>query len=274
MLNCPECNLTVTDAHEECPKCRTNLDAVKAALNGEVIETVTEEPVPVKKRVIRKKVEPVEEPKSIKDEMIEAVIQSELEAMDIVEDEVRAKEEMIAAVVEAEALAIIEEEEAAEFLCETCLSPVEEGQNFCQLCGASVDAIEEVERPVIPKTDEESNKFFAALGYFFFFLPILGGYYRNSKFAKFHAKQATLLFAGSLAWFLGLVISRSIIESTLGMYDAHGITATWVYWYLRVMIQIMHLLPFGLMFIGFFNAVQGKKRPLPIIGRFNKDQDV
>jgi len=274
MLNCPECNLTVTDAHEECPKCRTNLDSVKAELNGDVVETIAEEPKPAKKRVTRKKVEPVEEEKSKKDEMIEAVIQSELEAMDTPEnDEIRAKEEMIAAVVEAEALAIIEEEEAAEFLCETCLSPVDEGQNFCQLCGSSVDAIEEVERPIIPKTDEESNKLIAAIGYLFFFFPVLCGYYRNSKFAKFHAKQATLLFIGSLMWFLSLIIVRTIIESTMVMYDGHGFTATWVYYYIRVMIQIMHLLPFSLMFIGFFNAMQGKKRPLPIIRRFNKTED-
>ena len=271
MLNCPECNLTVTDAHEECPKCRTNLDAVKAALNGEV-ETVVEE-APVKKRATRKKVEPVEEVKSKKDEMIEAVIQAELEAMDIVEDEVRAKEEMIAAVVEAEALAIIEEEEAAEFLCETCLSPVEEGQNFCQLCGASVDAIEEAERPVIPKTDEESNKLIAAIGYIFFFFPILCGYYRNSKFAKFHAKQATLLFIGSLVWFLGLIIVRTIIESTMLMHNGHGFTATWVLHYFRIMIQILHLLPIGMVAIGIINTLQGKKRPLPIIGRFVNIED-
>jgi len=271
MLNCPECNLTVTDAHEECPKCRTNLDSVKAALNGEV-ETVIEAK-PVKKRVVRKKVEPVEEPKSKKDEMIAAVIQAELEVDTLENDEVRAKEEMIAAVVEAEALAIIEEEEAAEFLCETCLSPVDEGQNFCQLCGSSVEAIEEAERPIIPKTDEESNKLIAAIGYPLFFFPVLCGYYRNSKFAKFHSKQATLLFIGSLVWFLGLVIIRTIIESTMTMHEGHGFTATTVLHYLRVMIQIMHWLPFGLMFIGFFNAMQGKKRPLPIIGRFIKIED-
>jgi len=274
MLNCPECNLTVTDAHEECPKCRTNLDSVKAELNGVIPDAAVAEESKPKKRIVRKREEPVTpEPKSVKEEMIEAVIQAEREAIIIEEDEVRAKEEMIAAVVEAEALAIIEAEEAAEFLCETCLSPVEEGQNFCQLCGSSVDAIEELDRPVIPKTDEESNRFVAALGYLFFFFPILAGYYRRSRFAKFHAKQATILFFASIAFFLGLIIVRTFIESSLLMYDAHGITSVIVYWYLRIMIQILHLLPFALMLVGFFNALQGKKRPLPIIGRFNKTED-
>ena len=273
MLNCPECHLTVTDAHEECPKCRTNLDSIKAELDAEN-EIVPEKPKKERKTTSRKKTatEPVvEETKSIKDEMIEAVIQSELEAVDTAEeDAIRAKEEMIAAVVEAEALAIIEEEEAAAALCETCLSPVEEGQNFCQLCGSSVDAIEEVERPIIPKTDEESNKFIAAFGYILFFFPILCGYYRSSVFAKFHAKQATLLFFASSALFIGLLMFRTIVESTLIMHDAHGITADIFYWYLIVMIQILHLLPFGLVAIGFINALQGKKRPLPILGRFIK----
>ena len=273
MLNCPECNLTVTDAHEECPKCRTNLDVAKAGLDNPVV-AVEEEKQVVKKRAVRKKDEPLEEPKSVKEEMIEAVIQAELEATEAAIDEARAQEELIAAVVEAEALAIIQEEEAAESLCENCLSPVEEGQNFCQLCGSSVEAIEEAPRPVIPKTDEESNRLIAGIGYFLFFFPILCGYYRNSKFAKFHAKQATLLFAMSIVLFIGLIFTRTIVDSTMIMYDGHRFsTAHLFHHYLRVMIQVLHLLPICLMLVGFVNSLQGKKRPLPIIGRFVKIED-
>lgn len=273
VLNCPECGLTVTDAQTECPKCHTKIEE-----NTEETKVVEEAAPKSKKRFLKKSSsapktvydEIEEELKNLKDKDVE--INPEI-AEEIINDDLKVKEEMIAAVVEAEALAIIEEEEAAEFLCETCLSPVDEGQNFCQLCGSSVDAIEEVEAPVIPKTDEESNKLIAAIGYVFFFFPILCGYYRNSAFAKFHAKQAALLFIASTGLFMGLVIFRTILENTFAMFAGHGVTADIFNFYLVMMIYIAHLFPFGLMAIGIINVLQGKKRRLPIIGRFLKKED-
>jgi len=294
MLNCPECGLTITDTQKECPKCRTKIQIIKEELEKETgnssrIHDVKKTPV---KRGNKKTKDEVIENKKIKnkkDEMIEAVIRAEAEATatEAVEDDsTKVKEEMIAAAVEAEALAAIEEEASLEEnLCETCLAPVNDGQNFCQLCGASVEAIEETVNPIIPKTDAESNRSFAAIGYILFFFPILCGYYRKSAFAKFHAKQATLLFISSTALFLGLVVLREILNSLLTttayMHDfslilntawQHGF-AVFFHFYLIGMINILHLMPFALMIIGIFNAIQGKRKPLPIIGRFVKAEE-
>ena len=281
MLNCPECGLTITDTQKECPKCRTKIEVIKEELEK---ETENSERVKEGEKTPAKKVS-----KKIKNEMIAAVIRSEEETANetIEDDSAKIEEEMIAAVVEAEALAAIEEEAAAaeEILCETCLAPVDEGQNFCQLCGASVGAIEETVAPVIPKTDAESNKFLAAIGYILFFVPILCGYYRKSAFARFHAKQATLLFISSTAFFLGLVVLREIINTLLTTTEyirdftfilntawQHGF-GVFFHFYLIGMINILHLMPFALMLIGIFNVMQGKKKHLPIIGRFAKNEE-
>lgn len=297
MLNCPECGLTITDVQEECPKCRTKIEDIKEELEKEVEE--------VKEKKVTKKTPTKKKPaKKTKDEVIEAALAAEevapTEATEATS--MKIKEEMIAAVVEAEALAAIEEEEEAgeANLCETCLAPVDEGQNFCQLCGASVEAIEETVTSVIPKTDAESNKLIAAIGYIFFFFPILCGYYRNSAFAKFHAKQATLLFISSTLLFLGLIMFREILDSLFltssvadvpslediwsgaATVDINGLVSTpWhrghmtgglFYHYLVWMLYALHLIPFALMLVGIVNSIQGKERRLPIIGRFVKNK--
>ena len=289
MLNCPECGLTITDTQKECPKCRTKIEVIKEEIKKESDNTEEKKDfkkTPAKKVSKKTKDEIGEDKKSKnkKEEMIAAVISAEETATNemIEDDSTKVKEEMIAAVVEAEALAAIEEEAAAESLCETCLAPVDDGQNFCQLCGASVEAIEETVNPVLPKTDEESNKLIAAIGYIFFFFPILCGYYRKSAFAKFHAKQATLLFISSTVLFLGLVIFRDILNSlftthlldfdfTIDTAWQHGF-GVFFHFYLIGMINILHLMPFALMVIGIVNAFQGKRKHLPIIGRFIKEE--
>jgi len=213
---------------------------------------------------------------------------------DVVEED--AVVEGLADVVEedevVEALAdVVEEDEVVEnHLCETCMTPVDEGQNFCQLCGLAVEEVEEIIHPVIPKTDEESNKLIAAVGYIFFFFPILCGYYRKSAFAKFHAKQATLLFISSTALFLGLIVFRNILDrlfitseqyanptsSSIMLFNSSWHHGHWTgglfYWYLTGMVYVLHLMPFALMIVGMINAVQAKKRHLPIIGRFVKKE--
>ena len=293
MLNCPECGLTITDTQKECPKCRTKIQVIKEGLgketgNSERIKDTKKIPTRKVSRKTSDEAEEVKKVRSKKDEMIEAVIRAEEVATNekVANESDKVKEEIIAAAVEAEALAAIEEEATLEEnLCGTCLAPVNDGQNFCQLCGASVEAIEETASPVIPKTDAESNRLLAAVGYILFFFPVLCGYYRKSAFAKFHAKQATLLFIFSTAFFLGLVILREILNSllTTTAYISdlsvilntawqHGF-AVFFHFYLITMINILHLMPFALMLIGIFNALQGKKKPLPIIGRFVKAEE-
>jgi len=233
MMNCPECGLKITDAQDECPKCQTKIE--------DIVEEVASE-----RRV----------------------------------DEVNN--------------AHTEEDVTEETLCENCMAPLSEDQNFCQLCGDTANAIETHDNPVTPKTDVEANKWVAAVGYVFFFFPFFFGYYRKSKFAKFHANQALALFLSTLALFLTLLVFKNLVdwlwepaanadlplldligspdllpETGRGFFGTHG-TGAFLRIYLIAMLNLLHLIPFTFMIMGIVNAVQGKKRQLPVIRRFTK----
>lgn len=94
--------------------------------------------------------------------------------------------------------------------------------------------------------DVEKNKTIAALAYLIFFLPLLIS--PDSKFGKFHANQALLLF---LFGFGSQII--------LGMIPILG----WI------------LMPFALigwfvlLAIGLINGFNGEMKRLPLIGKWN-----
>lgn len=93
--------------------------------------------------------------------------------------------------------------------------------------------------------DIEKNKTMAGLAYLIFFLPLIAC--PDSKFAKFHANQALIL------WLAG--IAGSII---LGFIPIIG-------WILLPVFTIA-LIIFGVM--GLVNGLGGKAKKLPIVGNY------
>ncbi|WP_312702275.1 hypothetical protein [Sedimentibacter sp.] len=93
--------------------------------------------------------------------------------------------------------------------------------------------------------DIEKNKTMAGLAYLIFFLPLIAC--PDSKFAKFHANQALIL------WLAG--IAGSII---LGFIPIIG-------WILLPVFTIV-LIIFGVM--GLVNGLGGKAKKLPIVGNY------
>lgn len=286
MLNCPECGLTITDAQKECPKCRTKVEDMKIDSDSGAVASKKQ---PKKKNL---KSPPVN---TVKDEMIEAVIQAE-EAIN--ESDPSPEEELIAAVVEAEALAAIEEEKKEEKnLCSICQTPLLENQEKCDACGASALTVEQevktktVKKINLPKINVKANQWAAITGYVLFFFPFISGFSKESSFSKFHAKQALNLFISSLVLFLGLILLRNTLNDWFyidlidlcdpsdllciqlhsSWHNGHGIPAGIFYHYLSWMIISLHLLPFAWMLIGIINVLLGEKRPLPLIGHFVKD---
>jgi len=234
MMNCPECGLKITNVQEECPKCQTKIE--------DNLEEITEE------------------------------VSSETSVEEVID------------------------EGTETLLCENCMAPLNEDQNFCQLCGDTANAIDTHENPVVPKTDVEANKWVAAVGYVFFFFPFFFGYYRKSKFAKFHANQALALFLSTIVLFLTLLAFRNLVDwlweptasadqplldligspyllpetgSQAGFFNTHGMGA-FLRVYLIAMLNLLHLVPFTFMIMGIVNALQGKKRQLPVVRRFTK----
>lgn len=286
MLNCPECGLTITDAQKECPKCRTKIEDL------DIDELVRNENS--NKKGSKKKNSKKPGNNKIKEEMIEAVIRAE-EAVSkaSLRKDASVQEELIAAVVEAEALAAIEEETNAENFCKNCKAPISRDQSLCQAC-ISVKPAKTSSKRVVPKTDEETSRFLAAIGYVFFFVPLIVEYYRESAFVKFHAKQATALFVFNTILFLILAVLRNRLDyfalshidtisailninfnpleyMRIPWHRGHA-TGGFYYHYLTWMIYLLHLLPFVLMIMGIVNAARGKVEQLPLIRFFIKDE--
>ena len=107
------------------------------------------------------------------------------------------------------------------------------------------------------KSDIEENKIMALLSYIFFLflVPLFAA--PNSKFAKFHANQGCVLFI--------LEVLFAVITTVLGF--AIGwipVVGGIVCWAVGVVFGVCIL---AMIILGIVNAVTGKAKELPIIGR-------
>ncbi len=96
---------------------------------------------------------------------------------------------------------------------------------------------------------KEKNTGMAIIAYILFFVPLLTDT-KNDPFVKYHVKQGFVLFiAAIIVW---------IIDRFLLLIPIIG-------------CGLMYLLGFfllGLFIIGVMNALGGKQKPLPLIGKF------
>ncbi len=96
------------------------------------------------------------------------------------------------------------------------------------------------------QTDIDNNKVMAGLAYLIFFLPLL--VCPQSKYAKFHANQALLLFI--------VAIAGNII---LGIIPIIG-------WLLMPLFAVAI---FIFAIVGLVNGFSGKAKRLPVFGKFD-----
>ena len=107
------------------------------------------------------------------------------------------------------------------------------------------------------KADIDQNKGMSILAYFgpLVLIPILAA--KNSKFARYHSNQGLVLLLAAIAY--GIV---------------YGILSTIIYaisWRLGFIVSIIGLVSIlftVLAIIGIINAVNGRAKELPIIGKF------
>jgi uncharacterized membrane protein len=93
--------------------------------------------------------------------------------------------------------------------------------------------------------DIEKNKIIAGIAYIIFFLPLLAC--PDSKYGRFHANQALILFIASVAGTIILSIIPIIGWLLLPFYS-------------------IAILVFAI--IGILNGIGGKAKELPLIGKF------
>lgn len=147
--------------------------------------------------------------------------------------------------------------------CKQCGTQVEDGVMNCTNCGASIEAPVQQNQPIdlsekfnefnntadttseYDAQDIEKNKVMAVLAYILFFIPLLAA--KDSKFARFHTNQGLVLFLGG------------IIASVVAVIPVIG----WI------IAPIAGLVITVLAVIGIINALNGRAKELPVIGKFN-----
>ena len=146
--------------------------------------------------------------------------------------------------------------------CKQCGTQVEDGVMNCTNCGASIEAPVQQNQPIdlsekfnefnntadttaeYDAQDIEKNKVMALLAYIIFLIPLLAA--KDSKFARFHTNQGLVLFLGG------------IIASVVAVIPVIG----------RIIAPIAGLVITVLAVIGIINALNGKAKELPVIGKF------
>ena len=146
--------------------------------------------------------------------------------------------------------------------CKQCGTQVEDGVMNCTNCGASIEAPVQQNQPIglsekfnefnntadttaeYDAQDIEKNKVMALLAYIIFLIPLLAA--KDSKFARFHTNQGLVLFLGG------------IIASVVAVIPVIG----WI------VAPIVGLVITVLAIIGILNALNGRAKELPVIGKF------
>lgn len=86
---------------------------------------------------------------------------------------------------------------------------------------------------------------------------------KKNKFAGFHAKQGLVLLIGSIVFSVAWGIVFSILAFILAFIPVLG-------WALILILSLVFYLPLIWVIIGIIAAATGKKKLLPIIGRFGE----
>lgn len=146
--------------------------------------------------------------------------------------------------------------------CKQCGTHVEENMKHCTSCGAPMEIPSQQKEQIdisekltqlnntadttaeYDAQDIEKNKVMAVLAYIIFLIPLLAA--KDSKFARFHTNQGLVLFIGG------------ILSSVIAAIPIIG-------WIIAPIAGIIITI---LAVIGIVNALGGKAKELPIIGKF------
>ena len=107
-------------------------------------------------------------------------------------------------------------------------------------------------RKTTPSTttrDAEQNKGMAIIAYLLFFVPLLTGDHKKSRFVMYHTNQGTVLFLFSVGgWIVSSILMLILIGFVLGF--------------------VVGIASLVFLIIGIINVLNGKMKPLPLIGKF------
>ena len=150
--------------------------------------------------------------------------------------------------------------------CGKCGTQFEDGAKFCPGCGAPAvsappqQATPTYTPPVVPGAPEQAdikdaqdNKVMAALAYIIFLIPLLAS--KESPFARYHTNQGLVLFIAAVVW----SILFGILTAILAFIPVIG-------WLVILLLSLLGFVFLIFCIIGILNAVNGRMKPLPVIG--------
>ena len=152
--------------------------------------------------------------------------------------------------------------------CPDCGKEVPAGSKFCPDCGKSFGTAPNAAsvgpaEPQAAQSDAEQNKGMAILAYILFFIPLLAGAHKTSEFVKYHTNQGIVLTIFYIGYAIVSGILTAILTALLIASGSYGLLAL-----IGTILGLLWFVPLILCIIGIVNAVQGKMKPLPIIGKF------
>lgn len=154
--------------------------------------------------------------------------------------------------------------------CNNCGTKIEDGVKFCPSCGtpATATAAEPQQQqfqqasqpasaPATDAQDAEQNKAMGVLAYLgiLVLIPIFAA--PQSKFARYHSNQGLILCIAAILYGVAYSILSAVILA--------------ISWRLYFVVSIIGLVGVGfavLAVIGIINALNGKMKELPLIGKY------
>jgi uncharacterized membrane protein len=143
--------------------------------------------------------------------------------------------------------------------CVNCGKQVEDGVAFCPSCGKSIGA--STQGGAGQTTANDNSKIMSIIAYFIFFVPLIAGAHKTSEAVKFHTNQGTVLFIAVSIYSVVYGILTGVLTAVF-IWTAPGVAV-----FLIALLGIFYLGFLALWIIGIVNAVQGRQKPLPLIGK-------
>ena len=139
--------------------------------------------------------------------------------------------------------------------CENCGRNIENEVKFCSTCGSDFESDRKQRRSSFDREDIQNNKLMAAFAYMgiLVLIPIFAA--KESKFARYHARQGLILLTVEIIfsacyWMLSLIV----------------LSISWRLYFIIKIAGMASYVFLVLAVIGISNAVSGRVRKLPVIG--------
>jgi uncharacterized membrane protein len=110
------------------------------------------------------------------------------------------------------------------------------------------------------------NTGMAIVAYLIFFIPLITGDHRRSSFVKFHTNQGIVLFLFYVAYFIVFSILMAILPR-LFISAMLGLGMWWIWSIIYPILVLVWVVPLIFVILGIVNAVKGRTKALPLIGR-------